>query len=349
MIIDAPPHTSREVALIRYPSGLPRAEDFATRDCEIRAIEPGEVLIRMRWISLDPAMRTWSSQNPGRGEPLPLGSVMRAYGVGEVVISENPDYPLGTRVAGPFGMRSWHITDGSDVRRVVPAELEPIHTALGVVGHVGLTAYIGLHRVAELRSTDTVVVTSAAGAVGSLAAQIARLEGCSVVGIAGGDKVEWASRTYGIDTVLDRRDPDLAHSLARATPDGVDVFFDNTGGPVHDLVMQRMNMGGRVAICGTVALDSAQPGTGPRHERLILDRALRISGFLQSHHDHESQAALAELQGLFEAGLLRLEYDVIDGLDHAIEGLERLLAGDHLGKMIVSVEGDVSVESGTDA
>lgn len=342
MTIEAPPRTSREIALVRYPSGLPRVADFAVRESEIGPVKPGEFLVQVRWISLDPAMRTWSSAKPGRGEPLPLGSVMRAYAVGEVRISENERFPVGTRVAGPFGMRTWHLTDGSDVRRIVPADLEPIEAALGVVGHVGLTAYIGLHTVAELRSSDTVVVTSAAGAVGCLAAQIAQLEGCTVVGVASGEKAEWARRTYGIQTMLDRRDPELARALAEATPDGVDVFFDNTGGPVHDLVMQRMNMQGRVAICGTIALDSAAPGTGPRHERLILDRALRVSGFLQSHHDNEAQEALTRLQQWHRAGSLHLEYDVVADLDQAIDGLERLLAGDHRGKVLVRVGGDQS-------
>lgn len=340
MTIDAPARLSREVALIHYPAGLPRVADFEVREVEVPAVPAGGMLLRIERISLDPAMRTWASGSPGRGEPLPLGSVMRAYGVGEVVASEHPGYPIGTRVVGPFGLRSWHATDGSDIRRVAPADLRPIEAALGVVGHVGLTAHVGLRRIANVQPGDTVVITSVAGAVGSIAAQITRVLGARAVGIASGSKVEWARRTYGIETVLDRHDPHLADRLREATPDGVDVFFDNTGGTVHDLVMQCMATGGRVAICGTIALDSSQPGVGPRHERLILDRALTVRGFLQSHFDDDAQAALDELRTWHDAGTVRLETESVSGLDHAAPALVRLLTGDHRGKIIVTTDPD---------
>ena len=315
------------------------------RWCDIPPLPRAGVLIRMQRISLDPAMRTWASESPGRGQPIPLGSVMRAYGVGEVVGSDNADYPVGTRVVGPFGMKTWHASDGSDIRRIVPSDLEPVEASLGVVGHIGLTAHVGLRRIAQAKSGDTVVVTSAAGAVGSVAAQIARNLGCTVIGIASAKKLQWAAATYGIDTMLDRRDPELGARLDEAAPEGVDVFFDNTGGAVHDLVMTRMAPGGRVVICGTIAMDSAHPGTGPRHERLILDRALTVNGFLQSHHDDESERALAELRGWHDAGLVRLHHELIAGLEHAPEGLERLLNGDHQGKVIVTIDPEHDIET----
>lgn len=349
MSVAAPARHAREVALIRYPQGLPRVADFEVRDALIPAVPAGGVLIRILRLSVDPAMRTWASGSPGRGEPLALGSVMRAYAVGEVVSSDHPRYPSGTRVVGPFGMRSWHASDGSDIRRVVPTDLDPVEAALGVVGHIGLTAHIGLRRIAQVAPEDTVVVTSAAGAVGSVAAQIAQRLGCSVIGIASGDKVEWAAQTYGIPTMLDRQDDRLAELLDQAAPNGVDVFFDNTGGTVHDLVMSRMASGGRVAMCGTIALDSANPGTGPRHERLILDRALTIRGFLQSHHDDEADAALAELLHWHREGSVSLECEVVSGLSHAIEALERLLAGDHRGKVIISTDPDHTDSPATDS
>lgn len=323
MSVTAPPRLGREVALIRYPQGLPRVADFQLRQVPLPPLAHGGVLIRIRRISLDPAMRTWASGRPGRGEPLPLGSVMRAYGIGEVTDSDNPRYPVGTRVVGPFGLKTWHATDGSDIRRVVPADLEPLEASLGTVGHVGLTAHIGLRRVAQVKPSDTIVVTSAAGAVGSIAAQIANRLGCTVIGIASAQKLQWAATTYGIDTMLDRRDPELGARLDEAAPQGVDVFFDNTGGVVHDQVMNRMAPGGRVIICGTIALDSAEPGVGPRHGRLILDRALTVSGFLQSHHDDESDLALAELSRWHDEGTVRLHYEVVSGLEQAPEALER--------------------------
>lgn len=345
MSVSAPPRLAREVALVRYPKGSPRVADFEMRRSDIPLLPRAGVLIRMQRISLDPAMRTWASESPGRGQPIPLGSVMRAYGVGEVIGSDNADYPVGTRVVGPFGMKTWHASDGTDIRRIVPSDLQPVEASLGVVGHIGLTAHIGLRRIAQAKSGETVVVTSAAGAVGSVAAQIARNLGCTVIGIASAQKRRWAAATYGIDTMLDRRDPELGARLDEAAPDGVDVFFDNTGGAVHDLVMARMALGGRVVICGTIAMDSSHPGTGPRHERLILDRALTVTGFLQSHHDDESEQALAELRRWHDAGLVRLHYERIAGLEHAPEALERLLTGDHRGKVIITIEPDHDIDT----
>jgi NADPH-dependent curcumin reductase CurA len=270
---------------------------------------------------------------------------MRAYAVGEVTASDQSRYPVGTRVVGPFGMKTWHASDGSDIRRVVPADLEPLEASLGVVGHIGLTAHIGLRRIAAAKAGETVVVTSAAGAVGGVAAQIARHLGCRVIGLASRSKVPWASNTYGIETMLDRADPDLEARLEDAAPDGVDVFFDNTGGTVHDLIMTRMATGGRVVICGTIAVDSAQPGTGPRHERLILDRELTVTGFLQSHLDGEADQALAELREWHDAGLVRLHYEQIAGLEHAPVALERLLTGNHRGKVIITTDPDHDIDT----
>jgi len=336
----------REVALVRYPTGLPTVCDFQMRHVEIPVPGDGEVRLRVDWISLDPAMRTWASGKPGRGSPLPLGSVMRAYGVGTVESSRREDLPVGTHVVGVFGLREWHISDGTDIRRVIPADVDPPRLALGILGHIGLTSYTGMVSIGKVQAGDVVVVTSAAGAVGSIAGQIAKNMGAFVIGTAAGPaKTELCCNEYGFDVCLDRNSASLDRELAEVTPQGVNVFFDNTGGPVHDLVMSRMAMGGRVAISGTIAVDSANPGTGPRHERLILDRALLVQGFLQSQHESEAPAALAQLTTWHAEGKLRLNEDFIDGVENAIEGLERLLVGNHLGKLLVHIhhEGEISV------
>jgi NADPH-dependent curcumin reductase CurA len=336
----------REVALVRYPTGLPTVGDFQMREVQIPVPGEGEVRLRIEWISLDPAMRTWSSGKPGRGAPLPLGSVMRAYGVATVESSRRDDLPVGTRVVGVFGLREWHITDGADIRRVIPSDVEPTRLALGILGHIGLTAYTGMVSIGKVTEGDVVVVTSAAGAVGSIAGQIAKIHGAHVIGIAAGQsKIDLCCNEYDYDVCLDRTSSTLEEDLAAVTSQGVNVFFDNTGGPVHDHVMSRMAMGGRVAISGTIAVDSANPGTGPRHERLILDRALLIQGFLQSRHVSEETDALAQLSVWHSEGRLRLKEDFIDGIENAIEGLERLLVGDHLGKLLVHIhhEGEISV------
>lgn len=335
----------REVALVRYPTGLPTVGDFEIREIAIPAPSDGEARLRIDWISLDPAMRTWSSGTPGRGAPLPLGSVMRAYGVATIESSMNEDLPPGAHVVGVFGLREWHVTDGSDVRRVISEDVHPPRLALGLLGHIGLTAFTGMVSIGSVSPGDVVVVTSAAGAVGSIAGQIAKIHGAHVIGIAAGHtKVQLCCNEYGFDVCLDRHSETLEQDLLAATPQGVNIFFDNTGGPIHDLVMARMAMGGRVAISGTIAVSSANPGTGPRHERLILDRALRVQGFLQSQHEADAPAALAQLSTWHREGRLVLIEDVIDGLDSAIQGLERLLVGDHLGKLLVRIqhEGEIN-------
>lgn len=329
----------REVVLVRYPTGLPTVGDFEVREIAVPAPAEGEARLRIDWLSLDPAMRTWSSGNPGRGVPLPLGSVMRAYGVATVESSMNVNLPAGAHVVGVFGLREWHVTDGSDVRRVISDDVNPPRLALGLLGHIGLTAHTGMVSIGSVGPGDVVVVTSAAGAVGSVAGQIAKIHGAYVIGIAAGDtKVQLCCNEYGFDLCFDRLSESLEQDLIAATPQGVNIFFDNTGGPIHDLVMAQMAMGGRVAISGTIAVSSADPGTGPRHERLILDRALCVQGFLQSQHEGDAPAAIAQLSTWHREGRLVLVEDVVDGLDNAIEGLERLLAGDHLGKLLVRIQ-----------
>lgn len=337
MTVQAPPSAGLEVALIRYPVGLPTEDDFEVREVEVESCGEGDVLLRVELLSIDPAMRTWSARHPGRGQPIALGHVMRAMGVAEVMESRHDEYPAGAHVVGAFGLRSWHVTDGSDIKRTVLPVGYPLATALGELGHIGLSAYVGLVDVAHMQSGEVVVVSSAAGAVGALACQIARNLGARVIGIAGGtDKAEWAERTYGIDVVLDRHDPQLSVRLDELAPDGVDVFFDNTGGVIHDIVMEHMAVGGRIAICGTIAVKSDDPGVGPRHERLILDRALTVQGFLQSRHDDTADVALEQLRTWFDAGLLRLEVDIVTGLEQAIPSLRRVLSGDHRGKILIS-------------
>lgn len=337
MTIQSPPRAAREVALIRYPVGLPTEADFAVRDAPLGDVGEGDALLRLLLLSVDPAMRTWSSRQPGRGQPIPLGGAMKALGVAEVAETRNSELPSGTVVVGSFGLRSWHMTDGSDVKRVVPPSDRPLHTALGELGHIGLTAYVGLVDVARTQPGDCVLVSSAAGAVGAVACQIAKNLGASVVGIAGGSqKADWAKRMYGIDVVLDRHDPDLAETLRQHAPDGVDVFFDNTGGVIHDIVMEQMNLGGRIAICGTISVKSDDPGVGPRHERLILDRALNVQGFQQSRHEATAPEALERLRAWFDEGSLHLETEIVVGLDQAIPSLQRVLAGDHRGKILIS-------------
>ena len=313
---------------------------FTVDRAEVPTVTPGTFLVRNEWLSLDPAMRTWSSATPGRGTPLALGSVMRAYAVGFVTDSAHPDYSAGDCVVGPFGLQEWHLSDGVDVRMrpsPVPTQLS---VTLGSVGHIGLSALIGLTEIARIRPGDTVLVSSAAGAVGSQAGQIARILGCRTIGIAGGpEKAALCRDLYGFDAAIDyRASSDLSADIALAAPEGIDVFFDNVGGRTLDAVVPLMNEYGRIAICGTISLDSKRPGTGPRWERQILDRQLSVQGFLQSHFQGDVDALLARLHNWSDDGLLVLREDVTIGVASAPAAIERLLNGNNLGKALIRID-----------
>lgn len=327
-----------QVLLRRYPSGLPVAQDFEVVSSERPSISSGQMLLRIEWISIDPAMRTWSSARPGRGEPLPLGSVMRAYGVARVEESDLPAYPVGTRVSGPFGLRTHHVTDGSDVRLRVPDGV-PAQAGLGVLGHIGLTAYAGVVDVLGVQPGQVILISSAAGAVGGAAGQIAAILGATPIGIAGGAaKVALAREEYGYAECIDRHEAeDLHQAITAASGGGVDAYFDNVGGPTLDAALRTLRPGGRVAICGTISVPSADPGTGPRVERLLLDRRLTLRGFLQSEFADRAEAMMVDLLAWYREGRLNLREDVVLGIENAPAALERQLAGDHLGKVLVHV------------
>jgi len=334
------PLTNHRLLLRAYLDGRSTAGVFEVDAVAVPALSSGTFLIRIECLSLDPAMRTWSSATPGRGVAAPLGSVMRAYAVGLVAESAHPDYAIGDCVVGPFGLQEWHLSDGSDVRMrpsPVPTQLS---VTLGSVGHIGLSALIGLTEIARVKPGDTVLVSSAAGAVGSQAGQIAKLLGCRTIGVAGGpEKVALCLDVYGFDAAIDyRASTDLAADIALAAPEGIDVFFDNVGGHTLDAVVPLMNEHGRITICGTISIDSKRPGTGPRWERMILDRQLSIQGFLQSHYEGDVPALLARLHTWSSAGQLVLREDVTIGVPSAPEAIERLLNGNNLGKALIRID-----------
>ncbi len=325
------------VVLRSYPEGLPRATDFEWVPETTPEPGDGQALLRILWASIDPAMRTWHSAKPGRGVVRPLGTVMKAVAVAEVVESRN-GLRVGDHVVGSFGMREWCISDGTDVARILDPAIDP-RLGLGTLGHIGLTAFAGLHKVARVQAGETVLVSSAAGATGALAGQIAAAAGCRVIGIAGGsDKVAICLTEYGFDTCIDRHaEADLVAAIRAAAPEGIDVFFDNVGGSTLDAVMQNMNALGRVAICGTISVSSSEPGQGPRHERLMLDKQLMVQGFLTSQFEVDYTEMLEALALLHSEDRLHLREVLVEGAENAPLALEKLLAGEFAGKVLVRI------------
>lgn len=296
----------------------------------------GELLVRNLFLSVDPAMRGWVSAVSNYSEPVAIGGVMRSWAVGRVLESRSPLYAVGDLVVGMFGWTEVATVPAAAVDRRLEDRL-PASTALGVLGMTGVTAWFGMLEVGQPRPGDTVVVSSAAGGVGSVAGQIARLSGCRTVGIVGGPrKAHLCTDEFQYDAAVDYRSPSFADDLADACPDGVDVYFDNTGGPISDAVLPMINEHARIVICGTAAFSSWDPWpSGPVPTRHLLTKRARMEGFLYFDYEHRLDEALSRLTPLVASGRIRYREDVLDGLESAPDAIAGLYRGDNLGKRII--------------
>lgn len=337
---------NREVLLVARPDGGVRPACFELRDAVRPEPGPGELLVRVLYLSLDPAMRGWISEAPNYREALPLGQVMIGFTVGQVAVSHHPDYTVGDFVLGRQGWREWALSDGADIHRKVDPGDGPVSTALHVLGHTGLTAYLGLMQIGQPKAGETVMVSTAAGAVGSMVGQIARLKGCRAVGLTGSDdKVALCRDDFGYAAAINYKTaPDLGAAIAAACPAGIDVYFDNVGGPISDAVLERINVGARIIVCGTMGIPDGGPDDppplGPRPNRQLLIRRARMQGFLVLDHLSQLDRLPAELVGWVRDGSLAYREDRVAGLENAVPALLRLLAGENRGKMIVQVAED---------
>jgi hypothetical protein len=333
-------HTNRRVVLQRRADGLPTPELFAI--VEDDAPEPGdrEILLGTLYVTADPGMKGWigTARNYNSVE---TGSTMQSFGTGVVVESRHPDFAEGDIVTGRTGWQAYAVLrpDDPGMRRVDPAD-GPISTSLGVLGVNGITAYFGLLDVGRPRAGETVLVSTAAGAVGSAVGQIARIKGCRTVGIAGGPaKTALCREAFGYDAAIDyKTTADLRADLEAACPDGIDVYYDNVGGATLDAVLGLMNVGGRIAVCGTAATESwDSPPLGPRVERALLVGRLRMQGFLLFDYTARFDEALADLRQWIGDGRLAWREDIVDGLENAPAALAGLYAGRNTGRQLVRV------------
>jgi len=333
---------NQHVVLRGRPDPGVRTELFEAVAAEMPRIADGQFLVRVVWLSLEPAMRGWIADAPNYSEPVPIGAPMTGFTVGEVVESRHPGYPVGTIVQGRQGWRRFAVSDGSDIDRIVDPDAAPISTALHVLGMNGATAYVGLVDVCQVKRGDTVVVTTAAGAVGSMVGQIAKVKGARAVGVTGGpDKVRACLDTFGYDAAIDYKAvEDIGPALDDAAPDGVDCFFDNVGAAQFDAVLDRINTGARIAICGTIGMPSFPLPTGPRPNRQLLVKRARMQGFLILDHYDRFQTIVEELAAWYRAGHIKYREDVTVGLDNAATALVRLLSGQNTGKALVRVGAD---------
>jgi NADPH-dependent curcumin reductase CurA len=330
--------TNRRFRLASRPVGLPKQSDWNLVEEPVAQPNDGEILVALRYISLDPAMRGWMNEGRSYVPPVAIGEVMRAYGLGEVVASRNDSFPAGTHVVGVFGVQEYAVSNGAGVLQVDPS-LAPLPKYLSMLGMPGLTAYFGLLDIGKPEPGQTVVVSAAAGAVGQVVGQIAKIKGCRAVGIAGGpDKCRFVVDELGFDAVVDYKNENVREALRAHCPDRIDVYFDNVGGDILDAALTLLARHARVVICGAISQYN-EPGArrGPaNYMSLLVDRA-RMEGFLVFDFFSRSPEAIRDMAQWMTEGRLRSREDIVEGLEHFPNALVRLFTGENFGKLMLSV------------
>jgi NADPH-dependent curcumin reductase CurA len=329
---------NRRITLAARPVGFPQESDFALVESELPQPGPGEVLVRARWLSLDPYMRGRMSEARSYARATQLGEVMTGQVVGEVAESQDGRFAPGDHVVGQLGWQEHAVARGGALRKL-DVDLAPPQAYLHALGTTGLTAYFGLVDVSRPKPGDTVVVSGAAGAVGQIVGQLARIAGCRTVGIAGGpEKVADLTRVYGYDVGIDYKADDVNAALKKACPRGVDVYFDNVGGALSETVFRRLAVGARVAICGQISqYNLTEPELAPRNLGFLIVFRATLQGFLVSDYVHRFDEALTRLGGLLADGRLVTTEDVTEGLEHAPRAFIGMLRGENRGKTLVKL------------
>ncbi len=331
---------NRRFLLRERPSGRIGPDTFELREEAVPELADGEALVRVDWISLDPTNRMWINDTPTYLPPVGLGEVMRAAGLGRVVASKNPNYVVGQTVQGLLGWQEYAVVSATSmVNPVDVAEGVSPSAYLGALGMTGLTAWVGIRDIGKPQPGQTVVVSAAAGAVGSVAGQLAKVSGARVVGIAGGpEKCALLTEQLGFDAAVDHRADDWAAQLAAATPDGIDVDFENVGGQLMDAVFARLNIGARVALCGLISgYNAADPPPGPRaFGNLLVQRAM-VQGFIVLDHFGRAAEAIGEIGGLIADGRLKPLETVVEGFEQLPTAINMLFDGKNVGKLVVKL------------
>lgn len=330
------PILNQRIVLASRPKGAPTAQNFRLEQHELPALAEGELLVKTHFLSLDPYMRGRMDDTKSYVPPQPLDKVMEGGAAGEVIESRHPGFQVGDQVIGRMGWQLYAISNGAGLSKVDTRQV-PLSAYLGCVGMPGVTAWYGLNQIIAPKAGETVVVSAASGAVGSVVGQLAKAKGCRVVGVAGGAlKCKAVVEEYGFDACIDYKAGNLATDLAAATPNGIDGYFENTGGEILDLVLARMNPFGRIAVCGLIASYDGQ-AIPVANIRAILISRLTMRGFIVSEHPQFWPQALAELGAAVASGQLRYRETVAQGLAAAPEAFIGLLKGQNFGKQLVKL------------
>jgi NADPH-dependent curcumin reductase CurA len=332
---------NHQIRLAARPSGLPKPSDWELTAEPVPVPGPGEFVVAVEYVSIDPAMRRWIATDAFYSEPVAIGDVMEAGAIGRVTGSKHPGFAVGEYVYGGFGVQEFARSDGAGVTKVDPG-LAPLTAYLQALGIPGLTAYFGLLDVGRPREGDTVVVSAAAGGVGSVAGQIATIKGSRVIGIAGGpEKCRWIVDELGFGAAIDYKTEDIARALRELAPDGVDVFLDNVGGEILDAVLTHLARGARIVLSGGLSQYNTDQGRGPSNYLELLRTRSSMTGFITPDYADRYPDALAELAAWLRAGRLISSEQIIEGGVRAFpDALLKLFAGENLGKLIVAVAHD---------
>ncbi|GAA3956252.1 NADP-dependent oxidoreductase [Allohahella marinimesophila] len=336
---------NQRYSLVERPAGMPDENHLKLEDAPMPTVGDGELLLRTIYLSLDPYMRGRMNAASSYAQYVELGDVMTGRTVSEVVASKSDDFKPGDIVLSENGWQRYAAVPVASVRKLDP-EQAPVSTAVGILGMPGLTAYVGLLDLAQPKAGETVVVSAAAGAVGQVVGQLAKMKGCRVVGVAGAeDKCRHVVEAYGLDACINHRDSDFFDQLKAACPDGIDVYFENVGGHVFDSVMQLVNDFARIPVCGRIAhYNQTELPTGA--DRLIpfmgkvLIKRLMIRGFIQSDHWDRLPAFQADMSRWIREGKVKYQEDIVDGLENALSAFQGLLEGANRGKLLVQVSSD---------
>lgn len=329
---------NKQILLNKRPFGLPKEDTWNLVETEIPELNDGEFLVKCEYISLDPAMRGWLDDRKSYIPPVKLNDVMRAGGVGKIIASKNSQFNIGDHVYGHTGAQQYIATDGTGFHKI-DASIAPLPMYTGTLGMTGMTAYFGILEVGELKEGDTVLVSGAAGAVGSIVGQIAKIKNCKVVGIAGGkDKCDYLIETLGFDAAIDYKTDDMHHKIKEYFPNGIDVYFDNVGGEILELALAHLAMKARIVICGAISqYNNTKPVKGPSNYLSLLVNRASMKGMVVFDYAKNYHVAAAEMGQWIQQGKLISKEDVYEGIENFHETFLRLFSGDKMGKLVLKV------------